>query len=38
MMAQLRDRQTPNPDVYRLMEALTRFCEAWRQQTGDEEF
>ena len=38
MMNQLRDQQTPNPDVYRLMEALTRFCDAWRRQTGEEDF
>ena len=38
MMNQLRDQQTPNPDVYRLMEAPTRFCDAWRRQTGEDEF
>ena len=38
MMSQLRDQQTPNPDVYCLMEALTRFCDAWRRQTGEEDF
>ncbi len=38
MLDQLRDQQTPNPEVYRLMEALTRFCDAWRRQTGEDEF
>ena len=30
MMAQLREEKTPHPHVYRLSEALTRFCDAWR--------
>jgi len=38
MLNQLRDQQTPNPDVYRLMEALTRFCDAWKRQTGEDDF
>jgi hypothetical protein len=31
MLAQLREDRLPHPDVYRLGEALTRFCEAWRK-------
>ena len=31
MMDQLRGGNTPQPDVYRLTEALTRFCDAWKQ-------
>lgn len=31
MMEQLRSGSTPGPDVYRLSEALTRFCDAWRR-------
>ncbi|MGD8726788.1 MAG: hypothetical protein PVH40_04035 [Gemmatimonadales bacterium] len=38
MMTQLRDQQTPNPHVYALMEALTRFCDAWRRQIGEDDF
>jgi hypothetical protein len=30
MMDQLRGGNTPQPDVYRLTEALTRFCDAWK--------
>ncbi len=30
MMDQLRGGSTPQPDVYRLAEALTRFCDAWK--------
>lgn len=37
MMVQLRDQQTPNPDLYRLMEALTRFCAAWKRQSGEDD-
>ncbi|NIN12389.1 MAG: hypothetical protein GTO61_13465 [Gemmatimonadales bacterium] len=34
MMDQLRSGQTPLPDVYRLAEALTQFCDAWRKVEG----
>jgi hypothetical protein len=34
MMEQLRDERTPLPSIYRLGEALTRFCDAWRE-VGD---
>jgi hypothetical protein len=30
MMKQLREEHTPTPQVYRLLEALTRLCGAWR--------
>ena len=30
MMDQLRGGNTPQPDVYRLTEALTRLCDAWK--------
>ncbi len=36
MLAQLREDRLPHPDVYRLGEALTRFCEAWRN-SGESE-
>jgi hypothetical protein len=36
MLAQLRENRLPHPDVYRLGEALTRFCDAWRRSGGDE--
>lgn len=31
MMTQLRDRSTPHPNMYRLLEALTRFCDGWNR-------
>jgi len=31
MMSQLRENRVPHPHVYRLAEALARFCDAWRQ-------
>jgi hypothetical protein len=34
MMEQLRGGSTPGPDVYRLSEALTRFCDAWKRNEG----
>lgn len=34
MMDQLRGGTTPRPDVYRLSEALTRFCDAWKRTGG----
>jgi hypothetical protein len=34
MMSQLRENRVPHPHVYRLAEALTRFCDAWRQSQG----
>ena len=34
MMDQLRSGSTPRPDVYRLSEALTRFCDAWKRTEG----
>ena len=34
MMDQLRAGVTPQPDVYRLTEALTRFCDAWKRADG----
>lgn len=34
MMAQLRDDATPNADVYRLAEALTRLVTSWRRAEG----
>jgi len=36
MMTQLRENRVPHPDVYRLAEALTRFCDAWKQSAGAE--
>jgi len=30
MMGQLREDKTPLPHIYRLGEALTRFCESWK--------
>lgn len=30
MMSQLRDEKTPLAHIYRLCEALTRFCDSWR--------
>ena len=36
MMEQLRSGSTPRPDVYRLSEALTRFCDAWKQTEAGE--
>jgi len=38
MLDQLRSQQTPHPAVYQLAEALTRFCDAWRRQTGEDEY
>lgn len=37
MMTQLRDEETPHPDLFRLLEALTRFCEAWKNVDTVEE-
>lgn len=34
MMDQLRGGETPHPEVYRLTEALTRFCDAWKSAEG----
>jgi len=34
MLSQLRENLVPHPSVYRLAEALTRFCDAWRQSQG----
>lgn len=36
MMVQLRENRVPHPDVYRLAEALSRFCDAWRHSEGAE--
>ncbi len=37
MMTQLRDEETPHADLFRLLEALTRFSDAWKHATtGDE--
>jgi len=36
MMTQLRENRVPHPDVYRLAEALTRFCDAWKHSAGAE--
>jgi hypothetical protein len=37
MMDQLRGGNTPQPDVYRLTEALTRFCDAWKPADNSSE-
>jgi hypothetical protein len=37
MMTQLRDEETPHPDLFRLLEALTRFCDAWKHAATDED-
>ncbi|MDH3456114.1 MAG: hypothetical protein OER90_04665 [Gemmatimonadota bacterium] len=37
MMTQLRDEESPHPDLFRLLEALTRFCDAWKHTSTDEE-
>ncbi len=37
MLAQLREDRLPHPDVYRLGEALTRFCDAWRKSSSADE-
>jgi hypothetical protein len=36
MMAQLRENRVPHPDVYRLAEALSRLCDAWKHSPGAE--
>ncbi len=35
MLDQLRDAITPHPAVYRLSDALTRFCDAWKGAAGE---
>jgi hypothetical protein len=37
MVHQLRDEETPHHDLFRLLEALTRFCDAWKRVSKEED-